>query len=61
MSEDLCKDNPLNDESRETDKGKRARTTKLFVFFCPFCLFAPTSYIIHWIIKEGVYDRQRAL
>ena len=56
----------LNDESREPTwrKGQgRQNFLSFFVLFAflPFCLFAPTSYIIHWIIKEGVSNHQRAL
>jgi hypothetical protein len=30
-------------------------------FFVLFAFFVSTSYIIHWIIKEGVSNHQRAL
>jgi len=30
-------------------------------FIVLFAFFASTSYIIHWIIKEGVSNHQRAL
>ena len=61
MSEDFWKDKPLNDESRETDRAKRARTTIFLSFFVLFAYFTSTTYIIHRIIKECVCGHYKHL
>ena len=61
MSEDFWKDKPLNDESRETDRAKRPRTTIILSFFVLFALITSTSYIIHRIIKESVCGHYKHL
>jgi len=45
---------------KQTGEKEQGRQNFLS-FFVLFAFFASTSYIIHWIFKEGVSNHQRAL